>query len=77
MTQELQDDAPLEELAAKFVELFADKLHGQVPQKSACLKLYSLYNRVGLTWKKGKRPPTKATRCLPTHLGARGARQVR
>ena len=52
LRQELEDDAPLEEFAAKFVELFEDKVHNQATQKSVCLKLYSLYNRVGLTWKK-------------------------
>jgi len=41
--QEIGHEACLRDFAAKFVELFGDKLHGMVPQKNACIKLYSQY----------------------------------
>ena len=59
MKQELQEDAPLEEFVGKFVELFGDKLRGQVPQKNACLKLYGLYAEEGRAWKKESDLPPK------------------
>ena len=43
MRQELGNDAELPEFAAKFAELFGDKVRGTVPQKAACLRLYGLY----------------------------------
>ena len=50
--QELQCDVPLEDFAAKFVELFGGKLSGTVPQKNSCLKLYGLYAEEGRCWEK-------------------------
>ena len=52
MRQELQEGASLPEFAMKFVELFGEKLRGQVPQKSACLKLYAAYAEEGRAWRK-------------------------
>ena len=43
MRQELGDNAELPDFAEKFVDLFGHKVHGTVPQKRACLRLYGLY----------------------------------
>ena len=41
--QEIGRQADLQNFATKFLDLFGDKLHGTVPQKNACIKLYSQY----------------------------------
>ncbi len=58
--QELGDGVELAAFCIKFIELFGNKLHGNVPQKGACLKLYAMYNpdSPGATWKQeGDIPP--------------------
>jgi len=50
MKQELGSDADLATFAAKFLELFGEKLKGEVPQKAACLKLFGAYSTA--SWKK-------------------------
>ena len=69
MQQELGSGADLATFAAKFLELFGEKLKGAVPQKAACLKLFATYNAAesgrqhschGAGWKKeGDLPPTE------------------
>ena len=43
MQNEIGRDADLVTFAAKFLELFGNKLRGGVPQKFACLKLFAAY----------------------------------
>jgi len=55
MQQELGDDVKLPTFAAKFLELFGEKLRGAVTQKAACLKLFAQYAPEGSearAWKK-------------------------
>jgi len=50
MKQELGNDADLPTFAAKFLELFSEKVHGDMPQKLACMKLFNAYR--GACYKK-------------------------
>jgi len=43
LRQELGDDAELPMFAQKFVDIFGHKVHGRVPQKAACLRLWNAY----------------------------------
>ena len=51
--QEIGEKADLEDFARKWMDLFAGKLHGVVPQKAACIKLYAEYRppTVGRPWR--------------------------
>ena len=72
MRQVLQEEAPLPDFAAQFVELFGDKLRGQVPQKSACLKLYGLYAEEGRAWER-RATSRRCSWLPPVRLGPCGA----
>ena len=55
--EELGGGADLPEFSRKFLELFSEKLRGPVPQKAACLKLYSMYSSEGPWRKESDLPP--------------------
>ena len=53
--QELGPSAALPDFAQKWSELFGDKVMGMVPQKNACIRLYSQYSNEldsACTWRK-------------------------
>ena len=54
--EELGGGADLPEFSRKFLEMFSEKLRGPVPQKAACLKLYSMYSSEGPWQKETSRP---------------------
>ena len=57
--EDLGDDASLPDFSRKFLEIFGERVRETVPQKTACLKLYSVYARLKVAWVKESDLPPK------------------
>jgi len=57
--EDLGDDASLPDFSRKFLEIFGERVRETVPQKAACLKLYSVYARRAVPWVKESDLPPK------------------
>ena len=51
--QEIGEGAGLDDFARKWMDLFSGKIHGEVAQKAACMKLYAMYSppKEGRAWR--------------------------